>query len=117
MRKLAERAFADPAEYSIDRVMAAAKRAFENPETKGVYLWSDKGRVGEPITSFKQFSRWIADDFARYKQTDQWVKGIAILVAEVDEDISLKEFASFSRRMKENDGDEDDYEEYDETDE
>lgn len=91
-------AFENPEAYEIERVIALAQKAFDNPETKGVYLWAESGRVGEGFTSLKQFIRWIASDYAKYKNTDRWVKGIAILVAEADEQIPASQWAKFGAK-------------------
>lgn len=100
MREAGTEAFTDPYTYEIEQVIALAKQAFTRPETKAVYLWSEQGRVGAPMPSLQQFIRWVADDYSRYENTDRWVRGIAILIGDVDERISLREFASFSPRRE-----------------
>jgi len=101
MREAGKDAFTDPYTYEIEKVIKLAEQAFDRPETKAVYLWAEQGRVGAPMPSLQQFIRWIEDDYSRYENTDRWVRGIAILVGDVNERISLREFASFSpRRVK-----------------
>jgi hypothetical protein len=95
VKQYAEDAFTNPESYEIERVIALAEKAFENPETKGVYLWGESGRVGEGFTSLKQFIRWVSSDYSKYKNTDRWVKGIVILVAEADEHIAPSQWAAF----------------------
>lgn len=95
IRKAGEDAFTNPDTFDIERVVELAKKAFDNPETKGVFLWAESGRVGEGTEDIESFVRWIASDYARYKNTERWVKGIAILVADVGDRISAKEWASF----------------------
>jgi hypothetical protein len=100
LREAGEEAFDDPYTYEIEAVIELAKQAFARPETKAVYLWAEQGRVGAPMPSLNQFIRWIADDYSRYENTDRWVRGICILVGDVQERISLREFASFSPRRE-----------------
>jgi hypothetical protein len=95
VRQAGEDAFTNPDSFDIERVVELAKKAFDNPATKGVFLWAESGRVGEGTEDIETFVRWIASDYARYKNTDRWVKGIAILIADVDDRISAKEWASF----------------------
>jgi hypothetical protein len=90
-----EEAFTNPDAFDIEKVVELARQAFENPTTKGVFLWAESGRVGEGTEDIETFVRWIATDYARYKNTDRWVRGIAILVADVGDRISAKEWASF----------------------
>ena len=95
IRKAGEDAFTNPDTYDIERVVELAKKAFDNPTTKGVFLWAESGRVGEGSEDLQSFVRWIASDYARYNNTERWVKGIAILVADVGDRISAKEWATF----------------------
>lgn len=100
LEEYGEAAFETPEEFDIERVLELAKKAFQQPETKGIYLWGDKGRVGSPFPTFKQFARWIIDDYQSYTNTEKWVNGIAILVADVNERISDREWNSFGRRTE-----------------
>jgi hypothetical protein len=98
MRDAGEDAFTDPYTYEIEKVIKLAEEAFKRPETKAVYLWAEQGRVGAPQPSLQQFARWIADDYSRYENTDRWVKGIAILIGDVGERITLQQYRDFSPR-------------------
>lgn len=96
-----EREPVKPDEFDIERLIELAKQAFERPETKAVYLWAETGRVGFGMKSLSNFIHWIRQDYASYAQTEKWVNGIAILIADVDEKVSLREFASFSKSREE----------------
>lgn len=98
--KYGEQAFTTPEAYDIERVIELARTAFKNPETKGVYLWGESGRVGNPMPSLRQFIEWVATDYAKYTNTDRWVNGIAILVADVDERISTSEWISYGTKQE-----------------
>jgi len=81
--------------FDIERVVEMARKAFERPDTKAVYLWSESGRVGEPMYSANQFARWIFRDYSTYQQTNKWVMGLALLIADVDEEIDPKIIATY----------------------
>lgn len=85
-----------PEGYDIDAVIELAREAFEIPSAKGVYLWADKGRVGDVQTSFRQFVYWITHRYEKYQRVEEWVKGLAILIADVDEFITDEMWAVFS---------------------
>ncbi len=81
--------------YDIERIVEMARAAFERPDTKAVYLWAESGRVGVPMLSAKSFAEWIFRDYSTYQQTDKWVKGLALLVADVDEYIDPNIIATY----------------------
>ena len=81
--------------FDIEKIIELSRHAFENPTTKAVYLWAESGRVGIPMKSHNKFMEWIIADYSTYKQTDRWVNGLAILIGDVGEKITRKEFASF----------------------
>lgn len=101
MKKYGEAAFTSPEAFDIEKVIELARQAFENPETKGVYLWADSGRVGDAQSSLRQFLQWITTDYSKYTNTDRWVNGIAILIADVGERISTAEWDSFGMLSEE----------------
>lgn len=96
LEKAGEAAFTAPDAYDIERVIELARQAFENPTTKGIYLWAESGRVGFPMKRLSDFVRWIKEDYSQYANTQKWVQGIAILVADVGEQISTREWVSFT---------------------
>jgi hypothetical protein len=96
MQRHGEQAFTTPEAFDIERVIELAQKAFDNPQTKIVYLWSKHGRVGIPMRSLAAFTRWIIDDYSKYTQTDRWVNGLAILIADAGETISRAEITSFT---------------------
>lgn len=100
MGKAGEDAFTDPYTYEIEGVIKLAEQAYARPDTKAVYLLAERGRVGAPMPDLKQFIRWLADDYGRYENTDRWVKGIAILIGDEKEKISLRQFASFAPKRE-----------------
>lgn len=85
----------DAFNLDIDALFELARQAFDRPDTKGVYLWSNKGRVGFPMPSLRQFQRWIVDRYEEYTRLEEWVNGLAVLVADVGETISRDEWLSF----------------------
>lgn len=95
MEEAGEEAF-DMAEDEIERIIALTERAFNNPKTKLVYLWTQHGRVGIPMRRVADFIRWIAKKYSEYQQTERWVNGIAILVADADEKVTDREIATFT---------------------
>jgi len=104
VRRAGEMAFDDVEEgeelpdvqgYDIERIVEMARAAFERPDTKAVYLWAESGRVGIPMLSAKRFADWIFRDYSTYQQTDKWVKGLALLVADVDEKIDDRILATY----------------------
>lgn len=88
-------AFTTPEAYDIERVIELARKAFDNPVTKGVFLWAESGRVGEGFKTLGEFVQWVGSEYTKYRNTDRWVKGIQILVADADEYITPEEWASF----------------------
>lgn len=84
----------------IEEIIRIAERAFKNPVCKGVFLYAETGRVGEGSETIDEFIQWIYRDYSTYINTDRWVKGIAVLVADVGDNISKQEWLSFGTRPK-----------------
>lgn len=95
IQEMAEAAFESPEAYQVDRVIELAKAAFANPKTKGVYLWTIKGRSGKPIKTFKSFLNWLHERWEKYENQDEWIKGLTIMVADAGEKISDREWADW----------------------
>lgn len=86
--------------FEIEMAIELARKAFRNPQTKGVFLWAQSGRVGEGFQTLEEFTQWIWSDYSKYKNTERWVKGIAFLIADVNERIPLSEWAKFGTKPK-----------------
>lgn len=84
----------------IEAVIRLAEKAFKNPICKGVWLWAQSGRVSEGHRTLKEFIQWLYESYTHYIDTDQWMKGIAILIADVGDYISPQQYASFGTKPK-----------------
>jgi hypothetical protein len=93
MRKAGREAFNEAS--VIDQAIELARKAFKNPETKGVFLWATSGRVGEGFETLEEFIKWIWTDYSTYQNTERFVKGIAFMIADVGDTISTAEWSSF----------------------
>lgn len=81
--KAIETAFMSPTEaFPIEKIAKLAELAFKQITTpKAVYLWTRHGPVGQPFRDLPSFMDWLTDTYSRaYKDTDEWMNGIAILV-------------------------------------
>jgi len=100
MEEAGEEAF-DMGEDEIERIIALTAKAFRNPKAKLVYLWSQHGRVGIPMRRVQDFVRWTVQKYSEYQQTESWLNGIAILVADANETITAREIATFTPTYEE----------------
>lgn len=88
------RAFQD----DIEAVIELAREAFDQPTCKGVYLWAQSGRVGEGTKTLSEFVQWVYESYSHYVDTNKWMKGIAILIADVGDYVSPAEYRKFGTR-------------------
>lgn len=73
--------------FPVEKIIRLAEKAFKNPTAKMIGLYTGQGRVGEGFRNLKEFIRWVYEDFSRYQNVERWVHGIAILIADVGEEI------------------------------
>ena len=81
--KATETAFNSPQDaFPIEKIAKLAQLAFDKiTQPKAIYLWSRHGPVGQPFRDLQSFMDWLTDTYTRaYKDTDEWMNGIAILV-------------------------------------
>ena len=79
----AKQVFMSPQEaYPIEKIAKLAELAFKQiTKPKAVYLWTRHGPVGSPFRDLNTFMDWLTETYMRaYKETDDWMNGIAILV-------------------------------------
>lgn len=100
IKKSAQAAFEQTPAFELLSAVQLAQKAFNNPTTKAVYLWTTQGRVGEAFLNFDEFNRWLFERYRKYKNTNEWVKGISILVADVNDKITMNEFSSFAYKRQ-----------------
>lgn len=100
MAEAGEDAF-DMEDSELERMVALTERAFRNPKTKLVYLWTAHGRVGIPMKSVRGFIHWTIKKYSEYQQTERWLNGIAILIADSHEAITDREIATFTPSYEE----------------
>lgn len=81
LKKAAETAFITPDAFPIEKIQMLAERAFANIKTIQVALWAKSGRVGEVFRDIGSFMDWLTDTYTlAYKDTDEWMNGLAVLV-------------------------------------
>lgn len=83
VEKAAETAFHSAAEaFPVEKIAKLAELAFKNiTQPKAIYLWTRHGPVGNPFRDLNSFMDWLTETYMRaYKETDEWMNGIAILV-------------------------------------
>lgn len=79
MAKAGQKIFKNVAEvFPIEQIAQLAQRAFKRPKTKEVYLWTDRGRVGDGFMDLESFMGWLYESYGGYTDPDKWVKGLAI---------------------------------------
>lgn len=62
-----------------DGVMAAAEKVFAKNRRATVWLWLKAGRANKASRDEADFARYIMSKLQAYKETDQWILGIAYL--------------------------------------
>lgn len=70
--------------FPIEKIERLVKHAFKKiPKKKQIHLWTKSGRVAKGFTGINAFMDWLLSEHVRaYRNTDEWVNGIAILVYE-----------------------------------
>lgn len=114
LRKAGETIFQSPeTQFPMEQIVELAERAFEEAEAKVVYLWGERGRVGDGFASLKQFVMWLEQYYQHYRDTSKWVNGVAFAIGEANKpykpedwekpeerELRRKERQAFKRKMK-----------------
>ncbi|MDE2019667.1 MAG: hypothetical protein KGJ13_04980 [Patescibacteria group bacterium] len=67
-------------DFPIEKLQKLAELQFRKLKTFRVALWTRHGRTRAVFDDLKQFLKWVAEEWEHYKETDEWVKGLAVWV-------------------------------------
>jgi hypothetical protein len=64
----------------IDSVGYLGLELLDRADVWAVYLWTNKGRVGEGFADPNAWTEWLYDRYQRYQDADEFVKGVACVL-------------------------------------